>query len=53
VLASKYDEWWGSKWIVLPNPTYGSWEQAIMLGAPHDDAAAALARKYAALRLAR
>jgi 5'-nucleotidase (lipoprotein e(P4) family) len=53
VLVSKYDEWWGSKWIVLPNPTYGSWEQAIMLGAPHDDAAAALARKYAALRLAR
>lgn len=53
VRASKYDEWWGSKWIVLPNPTYGSWEQAITLGAPPNDAAAALARKYAALRLAR
>jgi len=52
-LASKYDDWWGSKWIVLPNPTYGSWEQAITLGAPANDPSAALARKYAALRLAR
>ena len=53
VLADKYAEWWGSKWIVLPNPTYGSWEQAITLGAPQDDPGAALARKYAALRRAR
>jgi acid phosphatase len=52
-LASKYDDWWGSKWIVLPNPTYGSWEQAMTLGAPANDPAAALARKYAALKLAR
>jgi acid phosphatase len=51
-LASKYDDWWGSKWIVLPNPTYGSWESAITLGAPPNDPAAALARKYAALRVA-
>ena len=52
-LADKYVDWWGSKWIVLPNPTYGSWEGAITLGAPQNDPAAALARKYAALRLAR
>ena len=52
-LADKYADWWGSKWIVLPNPTYGSWEGAITLGAPQHDPAAALARKYAALRLAR
>ena len=53
LLASRYDDWWGSKWIVLPNPTYGSWESAITLGAPPNDPAAALARKYAALRAAR
>ena len=52
-LAAKYTEWWGAKWIVLPNPTYGSWEQAITLGAPPGDEAAAVARKYAALKLAR
>ena len=23
---------WGSKWIMLPNPTYGSWENAITYG---------------------
>jgi acid phosphatase len=51
VLAAKFTDWWGWKWIVLPNPTYGSWEQAITMGAPDDRAA--LARKYAALRLAR
>ena len=52
-LADKYDDWWGTKWVMLPNPTYGSWEQAITLGAPRNDPAAALARKYAALRLER
>jgi acid phosphatase len=52
-LASAYDAWWGVKWIVLPNPTYGSWESAITLGAPPADAAAALEKKYAALRLDR
>jgi len=24
-LAARYDAYWGSKWIVLPNPMYGSW----------------------------
>ncbi len=22
--------WWGRRWIMLPNPTYGSWERAII-----------------------
>lgn len=51
VLFDKYEDYIGRRWIVLPNPTYGSWEQAITQGAPDD--AAALARKYAALRLGR
>ena len=25
----KYHEYWGEKWIVLPNPIYGSWESAL------------------------
>lgn len=24
----KYNSYWGQKWIVIPNPTYGSWEGA-------------------------
>jgi acid phosphatase len=52
-LAAKYSDWWGARWIVLPNPTYGSWGQAVTLGAPQGSDAAALARKFAALKLAR
>jgi len=52
-LAAKYADRWGTQWIVLPNPTYGSWEQAVTLGAPQGDDAAALALKHAALRLER
>lgn len=29
-LGAKYRAFWGSKWIVLPNPVYGSWEQSIL-----------------------
>ena len=28
-LAAQYEGWWGQKWIVLPNPNYGSWESAL------------------------
>ncbi|MGH9408323.1 MAG: 5'-nucleotidase, lipoprotein e(P4) family [Vicinamibacterales bacterium] len=52
-LAAKYSERWGTKWIVLPNPTYGSWEQAVTMGLPSGNENAALARKYATLRLDR
>jgi acid phosphatase len=27
-LAQKYSAYWGEKWILLPNPDYGSWERA-------------------------
>jgi len=32
-------EWWGRRWIMIPNPTYGSWEQAIV-GSEKDHVAA-------------
>jgi acid phosphatase len=40
--AAQYATWWGSRWIVLPNPMYGSWERAVMAPAPGlpDDPAA-------------
>ncbi len=28
-LVSKHPDWWGKKWIVLPNPNYGGWEQSL------------------------
>ncbi len=28
-LVKQYREYWGSKWIVLPNPSYGDWEGAL------------------------
>jgi acid phosphatase len=27
--ARQYSEYWGKKWVILPNPMYGSWEQAL------------------------
>ena len=29
VLARRHPTWWGTKWIVLPNPMYGSWEHSL------------------------
>jgi acid phosphatase len=28
-LVSQNAEYWGSRWIVLPNPVYGSWERTV------------------------
>lgn len=28
-LVAPYRDWWGQRWIMLPNPAYGSWESAI------------------------
>ena len=28
-LAAPYQDWWGTKWIALPNAMYGSWEAAL------------------------
>ena len=31
-LVEQYSDHWGVKWFVLPNPNYGSWEQALYTG---------------------
>lgn len=28
--TAPYESWWGERWIMLPNPTYGSWERAVV-----------------------
>lgn len=28
--TAPYSGWWGRRWIMIPNPTYGSWERAIV-----------------------
>jgi 5'-nucleotidase (lipoprotein e(P4) family) len=52
-LMQKYDAFWGRKWIVLPNPTYGSWESALTFGMIQPSDEQILAAKYRALRLER
>nr|WP_298154765.1 5'-nucleotidase, lipoprotein e(P4) family [uncultured Pseudoxanthomonas sp.] len=39
-LFDEYDDWFGERWWMLPNPTYGSWEPALFNNA-WDQAAAA------------
>jgi acid phosphatase len=45
--AAQFQKWWGERWIMLPNPTYGSWERAVVGTAP-----GAIAVKRAALKVA-
>ena len=35
-LLGRYDEMWGRKWFILPNPVYGSWERATFAGTSGD-----------------
>jgi len=28
--AKPYESWWGERWIILPNPSYGSWEDTLL-----------------------
>ena len=49
-LADKYADYWGARWIILPNPTYGSWDSAITFGQGRLTDAQTLAAKYKALR---
>ena len=27
--AAAFEQWWGHKWFLLPNPNYGGWERAL------------------------
>ncbi|MQY62701.1 MAG: 5'-nucleotidase, partial [Calditrichaeota bacterium] len=49
-LASQYASYWGTKWIVLPNPMYGSWEAAVFDYHFPDDQEEWVRRKIQALR---
>ena len=44
--AAAQAEWWGRRWIMIPNPTYGSWERAIIGAAKDPVAARRAALKY-------
>jgi hypothetical protein len=49
-LARSREAWWGTRWILLPNPLYGSWESALT---DHDrtlDEDEVLRRKLARVR---
>lgn len=49
-LYNKYNDYWGERWIVLSNPTYGSWEDALY-GFNYDlPRAEMLRRKYDVLQ---
>jgi acid phosphatase len=34
-LVKKYEAYWGKKWFILPNPTYGSWQDALLNSNEH------------------
>jgi 5'-nucleotidase (lipoprotein e(P4) family) len=41
-----YKNYWGKKWIIIPNPYYGSWESALLKGKTKSD----LKTKYELLK---
>jgi predicted secreted acid phosphatase len=50
VIDEEFRENWGTRWIMLPNPQYGSWEEALFgfdRGLTNDER---LRLKYEALR---
>lgn len=48
-LLDEYDDWFGERWWMLPNPTYGSWEPALFNNAWDQPAAARTQAKRDAL----
>jgi acid phosphatase len=36
-MVDRYASYWGTRWFVVPNPMYGSWEGAITAGAPAEE----------------
>ncbi len=51
-LVSRYRDWWGERWFMLPNPMYGSWEQSAVEYDYSLDAAAEYQAKISKLRMA-
>ena len=49
--VEEYDAYWGSRWFVLPNPSYGGWEGALTEFDYGLDPDTRLRRKYEHLRL--
>ena len=41
-----HEDWWGRRWIMVPNPSYGSWERAVIGNAADPNAARRAALKY-------
>ncbi|MBK5295125.1 MAG: hypothetical protein JJE04_26045 [Acidobacteriia bacterium] len=50
ILAAPYQEYWGRKWFLIPNPSYGSWEDAIYNVPKPQDPGEQLKQKLSALR---
>lgn len=48
--VAPYEAWWGARWIMIPNPTYGSWEGATRAGAASAAPADVLKQKLSRLR---
>ncbi len=48
--ADRYADYWGVRWIVLPNPTYGNWEGALFGGDRSLSAEEQRARKVGGLK---
>jgi len=48
--AERYAAWWGTRWIVLPNPAYGSWERALLGHEPDLSDAQSLQRKRSSVK---
>lgn len=36
-MVERYAPWWGTRWFVVPNPMYGSWQLALTSGAPPEE----------------
>ena len=51
-LLDRYEDWFGERWWMLPNPTYGSWEPALFDNNWRQPREARRAAKRAALDVA-
>lgn len=49
-MMAPYADWWGRRWFMLPNPSYGSWESALLHGCAEAKVLDGRACKLAKLR---